>query len=80
VPGTWTLVLSATTAVGTQPGASTTFLVENGDGSQPSVPGAPVGSTVPGASVVVSVVGQTNAPAPFVTTAPPTPPPDTTGG
>jgi putative copper export protein/methionine-rich copper-binding protein CopC len=80
VPGTWTLVLSATTAVGTQPGASTTFLVENGDGSQPSVPGAPVGSTVPGASVVVSVVGQTNAPAPFVTTAPPTPPPGTTGG
>jgi putative copper export protein/methionine-rich copper-binding protein CopC len=79
VPGTWTLVLSASTAVGTQPGATTTFLVENGDGTQPSVPGAPTGTTLPSAPVVVTVIGQTNTTAPFVTTAPPTVPPSTTG-
>ena len=52
VPGTWTLELSASTAVGTQPGASTTFLVENADGTQPSVPGAATGTTLPGVPVV----------------------------
>lgn len=76
-PGTWTLELIASTTTGTQPGAQRTFLVENADGSQPSIPAS--GTTQPqSASVVVSVVDQSTTIAPFVTTAPPTLPPVTT--
>lgn len=75
--GTWTLELIASTTSGTQPGAQATFLVENADGTQPVIPAT--GSTVaPNVDVVVSVVDQTTTVAPFVTTAPPTPPPSTT--
>jgi hypothetical protein len=71
VPGTWTLELSGSTALGTQPGARATFVVDNADGSQVSVP-ATTGSTVP---VQVSVVDQSTTAAPFVTTTVAPPPP-----
>jgi hypothetical protein len=65
VPGTWTLELSATTALGTQPGARATFPVAPADGTvQETVPGAST-TTVP---VQVSVVDQSTTTAPFVTT------------
>jgi hypothetical protein len=73
--GTWTLELSASTAQGTQPGARATFLVDQPDGSEPITTGG--GGTTPGPSVGVSVVNQVTTSAPFVTTAPPTPPPTT---
>jgi len=71
VPGTWTLELSGSTALGTQPGARATFVVDNADGTQVSVP-ATTGSTVP---VQVSVVDQSTTAAPFVTTTVAPPPP-----
>jgi copper transport protein len=74
VAGTWTLELSASTALGTQPGAQATFLVDAADGTQVTTPGQPT-ATTPGVSV--SVVDQTTTTAPFVTTAAPTLPPTT---
>jgi putative copper export protein/methionine-rich copper-binding protein CopC len=73
VPGTWTLELSGSTALGTQPGARFTFLVNPTDGTEITTPGS-TASTPP---VQVSVVDQATTSAPFVTTAPPTPPPTT---
>jgi copper transport protein len=73
VAGTWTLELSGSTALGTQPGARFTFVVNPADGSEITTPGS-TASTVP---VAVTVVDQATTSAPFVTTAPPTPPPTT---
>ena len=71
VPGTWTLELSGSTALGTQPGARATFLVDNADGSDA---GSPVGSTS-SLPVQVTVVDQATTSAAFVTTTTPTLPP-----
>jgi len=68
VPGTWTLELSATTALGTQPGARSEFLVAPADGTVATDPGATT-TTLP---VQVSVVDQSTTTAPFVTTTLPT--------
>lgn len=71
--GTWTLELSGSTALGTQPGARATFLVNAVDGTEITTPGS-TASTVP---VQVSVVDQATTSAPFVTTTTPTLPPTT---
>jgi copper transport protein len=67
VPGTWTLELIASTALGTQTGARTEFVVAAADGTTPTVPAAtlPVGSPV-----VSSVIPVTTSPG-FVTTTTP---------
>jgi putative copper export protein/methionine-rich copper-binding protein CopC len=73
VPGTWTIELVGSTAIGTQPGARATFVVASADaGTTGSIP---AGTTVPPqGSVGVSVVEQPTTSAGFVTTttAPPT--------
>jgi copper transport protein len=73
VAGTWTLELSGSTALGTQPGARATFVVGSADGTEVQTPG----STTPTVPAQISVVDQSTTTAPFVTTAPPTPPPTT---
>ena len=65
VAGTWTLELSGSTALGTQPGARATFLVNAADGSEVTTPAGSTASHVP---VQVSVVDQSTTSAPFVTT------------
>jgi copper transport protein len=73
VPGTWTLELSGSTALGTQPGARFTFLVGSEDGTEVTTTLA-TSQSVP---AQISVVDQSTTTAPFVTTAPPTQPPTT---
>jgi copper transport protein len=72
VAGDWTIELSASTGLGTN-SSQTTFVVTAADGSQTSTPQG----TSPSVPVGVTVVDQPTTTAPFVTTAPPTPPPTT---
>lgn len=67
VGGTWTIELSGSTALGTQPGARATFVVDNADGTATGDTTAPQG-TAPSVPVEVTVVDQSTTSAPFVTT------------
>jgi copper transport protein len=62
VAGTWTIQLVASTAIGVQEGAETTFPITDADGNFPTIP--PADSTIP---VQVSLVEQPTTTAPFAT-------------
>lgn len=68
VAGNWELKLSASTAQGTLEGATSTFVVFNADGTEPTVPPAGV-ITAP---AQVELIDQTTTTAPFGTAAPTT--------
>jgi copper transport protein len=64
VAGTWTLQLSASTAVGVLEDATTTFLITEADGSVPTIPPAQ-----PTSNVQVEIVDPTTTTAPLATLA-----------